>query len=52
MAALGCGSYRFANNSNSKKSYCIVKLTESANKALEEYVRTWVSVINFYFLVK
>ena len=43
MAGLGCGSYKISNNVNIKKSYCYVKLTESAHKALEEYLKQGVS---------
>lgn len=45
MAGLGCGSYRFSNSVNNNKAYVYVKLTESAHKALEEYLKIRVSDI-------
>ncbi|XP_071550671.1 RNA polymerase II elongation factor ELL2 isoform X2 [Panulirus ornatus] len=39
MAGLGCGSFGLSNNVTQNKSYIHVKLTDSAFRAIEEYLR-------------
>nr|XP_045614848.1 RNA polymerase II elongation factor Ell-like isoform X2 [Procambarus clarkii] len=39
MAGLGCGSFGLSNNVTQNKSYIHVKLTDSAFRAIEDYIR-------------
>lgn len=43
MAGLGSGSFGLANNVTQNKSYMHMKLTDSAFKSIEEYLRIKVS---------
>merc|ERR1711970_1450341 len=40
MAGLGCGSFGLSKNVKDNKSYIHVKLTDSAFKAIEEYIKS------------
>lgn len=43
MAGLGSGSFGLSNNVRQNKSYVHVKLTDSAFRAIEDYLRIKVS---------
>lgn len=45
MAGLGSGSFGLANNVTQNKSYMHMKLTDSAFKSIEEYLRIKVSTL-------
>lgn len=45
MAGLGCGRFGLSNNVTQNKSYIHVKLTDSAFRAIEEYLRIKVSAL-------
>lgn len=49
MAGLGCGSFGLSNNVTQNKSYVHVKLTDSAFRAIEDYLRIKVSVVKWEF---